>query len=1101
LSFGDKNLESSSPIAMLHIHSSNRVETLAERLGALMKEPLSDPLQADHIIVHSHGLERWLSLQLASSLGVCANIEFPFPVPFLTDVMVQNTPGWDERRASLLDPETLIWALMDVLPEVSRQPGAEALDNFLGKEASSPDVRLYQLSQYLGRLFDRYQIYRPQILQRWLSGRLLEEETWQALVWQALIQRTGPYHRFALKNSFQRHLKNTQPAELKGLPPRVMVFGVSTLAPFFVDILAAIAPYTDLHLFFLNPCQEYWGDILSRKQRMRRKRSGNSGDPRDQLELGLSAEPDFENELLAYFGKMGRDFFDLLVDLETANHEESYTPPEKQTALAALQTDILQLQEGQGTILSEAEEAVPSLQIHSCHSRMREIEVLNDALLNLFEKRPDLTARDVIVMAPNMEDYSSKIHAVFGRPCQDERFIPYDIADRTPRLSHTLGSALLRLISLAESRWEASEVLSVLESSPIMRRFGITDTGLDTLRHWVAESGIRWARDAPSKAALDLPEIHENTWQFGLDRLLLGYAMPENNRGVFAGVLPYDHVEGSDLEVLGQFLTLWDQLNALSRQLEGPHSAARWAQIGRQIVGQFFIDDPIYERELTYLYQVFEELEETTTKASFSGEISLSVVQAYLESRLDESRTSGGFFTGGVTFCNLLPMRSIPFRVVVLLGMSAQAFPRQDREFAFDLTRDQPMRGDRSRKQEDRYMFLEAMLAARDHFIVLYTGQSLKDNSEISPSVFVTQVHDYLERVYHMPKGAFATVHRLQPFSAVYFDPESQFRTFAREYLETTNPSLHEPLIIIDDETEHPSTQEKIVEVEDLIRFLQHPVAAFYQNKFSLYKPSDALETADVEPVMLNALDAWQLDQWILELVEADLPIQEIGALIKSSGHLPHGAHGKSELQHLLAGVMTFQEQMHKFLGGPALEPVPVDLQVGDWRLLGQLRGLREQGLRRVCFGRLRPQEQYQLWVEHLIIQSLPDRPNQSSAILGRGTKIFALQAFNTPHAAMHELKALLAIREKGLQRPLPIFPRTSMTFAKQRKNRKGFGECKSKAYEEWRGRNIKIAEEQDYYHHLAFGQVEDPLDNEFSDLCEKAIRPLLENEARNAGL
>lgn len=1080
---------------MLTIHSSNRVETLAARLGGLLRKPLADPMAADVIMVQSHGLERWLSLELATTLGVSANIQFPFPIPFLTRVMVANTPGWNEEHSALLDREALQWILMEVLPDVAKQIGGEPLANFLDPEASSPDVRLYQLASRLGELLDRYQLYRPQILQRWLNGRVLDEEIWQALTWQALIRRTGPYHRLALQRAFLQAIAQKKHGDnLSALPPRICLFGLSSLAPFFVDTLNALSPHTDLHLFFLNPCQEYWGDILSRKQRTRifSRNKSEPLDPLDQMELGLTAEPDFENELLAYFGKLGRDFFDQLVDIETADHDEEFVFAEGRSALAALQTDILSLQEGQGNIDAETESNAPSLQVHSCHSPMREVEVLNDVLLDLFEKQPDLTPRDVIVMAPKIDDYTSKIHAVFGRPHSDERYLPYDIADRTPRLSHTLSGAFLQLLSLADTRWEVSEILGILECVPIMERFGITETGLDTIRHWIAVSGTRWARDGHSKADFDLPETYANTWQFGLDRLLLGYAMPSNEQASFEGVLPFDHVEGSDLEVLSQFLSLWDQLRATADQLKGLHPASRWAQLGRQIVRQFFVDDPAYAYELQFLYQLFDEFEASVQQANFENDLSLAVVRTYVEGRLDESRTSGGFFTGGITFCNLLPMRSIPFRVVVLLGMNSKEFPRQDRQDTFDLMSNNPVRGDRTRKQDDRYMFLEAMLAARDHFVMLYTGQSLKDNSEMSPSVFVNQLRDYFERVYQIAPSTYSTTHPLQPFSPTYFDPDQRFRTFAREYLESTPSRIEAPELQTDEPTE------KIVTIGELIHFLQQPVATYYQHVFGLYKPSSGIETSDVEPITLNALDSWQLDQWILELLEAETPIDEIGDLLLAGGQLPHGAHGRSEVHHVVANVRRFQKSMQEFLASPLVDPIEVDLMVGEWRVRGTLNGLREEGFRRIRFGKIRPKDRYRLWVEHLVAQSLPNLQQKPTIILGRDDQNMALQEFNTTHAAVHELRQLAEIREEALTKPLALFPRASMTYAEQRKKRKDPAESLAKARDDWQGNQHQTGERDDYYHQLAFGTTGNPFDKTFTALSEQIVRPILDNEKKN---
>lgn len=1096
---------------MFHLYSSNRVERLTERLAGLLKEPLGDPLAAEHILVHSHGLERWLSLQLASSLGVCAHVEFPFPVPYLTQFMVGNTPGWDEHRASLLDRDALTWILMEVLPRVAEAPEAEALAQFFAESNVSSDLRCYQLAQRVALLFERYQLYRPHLLKRWLSGRVMDEEAWQASVWQAVIERTGNYHRLALKDSFLKHLQSTRAEDLEDLPPRLILFGLSSLAPYFVDVIGALSAFTEIHLFFLNPCEEYWGDILSRKQKARlsRRRRGSSSTSEksdwDQLDLGLSAEPDFENELLAYFGKMGRDFFDLLLDIDGAVHEELHEPSKGTSALVALQSDVLRLQEGTVEIDREAEAEHPSLQVHSCHSPLREIEVLNDLLLDLFENDSSLRPRDIIVMAPRMETYTSKIHAVFHRPPSDERYIPYDIADRTPRMSHALSSAFLRLLALVESRWEVSDVLGVLECPPILHRYGLGDADLDRLRHWLAESGIRWGPDGEAKAALGLPATPENTWTFGLERLVLGHAMPSDQRETFSGVLPFDHIEGSDLALLNGFLLFWDHLRELTDRLSRPMTPERWASRLRSMIQQFLGDQAEDERELNFLYETLDQLGATAELARYEGTIELPVIRALLEEKLDVCRSAGGFLTGGVTFCNLLPMRSIPFRVVILLGLGARDFPRQDYQFAFDLMREKPVRGDRSQKYEDRYMFLEALLAAREKFIVFFTGQSLKDNSEMSPSIFVTQLRDYLDRVYDLTPASHTTVHRLQPFSEAYFTEGSEIFSYAHEYLE--KPANESPVIEIDDFEAgrglSPFDQKKSVTVEELIGFLQHPVASFYQGKFHLYAPRFEEEGPDIEPVSLNALETWRLDQWILELVEAELPTAEIGQLIKGSGWLPHGAHGESEMQHLLRGVQVFRDQMGPFLGGEPKPPVVVDMELGMWRLQGQIHGCREEGLRRVRFGRIRTQDRLRLWVEHLVLQSLGTQ-GQRSALLGRKMALVALQEFNTPHAAQHELKQLLELRDRGLQRPLPLFLTTSLVYAQQRRNRRSTTECLRRAYAEWRGQSTGpyqgLGEEHDYYHQLAFRHVSSPLDSEFMELSEKTMRPMLDLEQRNSG-
>ena len=1088
---------------MLQVHSSNNVETLAERLGEVQRSPLASPFDPEVVMVHSRGMERWLSLQLAQRLGICAHVTFPFPAPFLTQVMIANTPGWNEQRAANHETQSVVWSLMKILPEVATHPGAEAVGAYLQKPGPNREVKLYQLAQCLAHLFDQYQIYRPTLLQRWESGRAVAQEEWQATVWQHLLAKVGRGHRMALREAFFRHLKREQPKHLVSLPSRISVFGISSLAPFYIEILSAFAHFADVHVFFLNPCQEYWGDILSRKQRARLSRRQKAQGPAawDQMELGLSAEPDFSNELLAYFGSMGRDFFDLLLDQEGVVNHDAFTVPVGRTLLTAVQRDIFCLEEGlsKETFDREEEARNPSIQVHACHSRTREIEVLNDVLLGLFERHPDLKAREVMVMAPSIEAYTSKIHAVFDRDRSDERYMPYSVADRPARFSQSLGSVLLRLLDLQGSRWEVSEVLAILENDSVMRRFCITESGLDSIRRWVAESGVRWGRDGEAKNAWGLPETQENTWQFGLDRMVLGHAMPLHGKDLFEGVLPYDHVEGGDTEVLSNLLAFWDQVTVLFKALSGIHSVERWAEIGRDMVANFFADEADDAQELDYLYRLFTELSDSATAVQFGEEIGVSVVREYLEGRLNEVMSAGGFFTGGITFCNLLPMRSLPFRVVVLLGMSGQEFPRQDRQQAFDCIHQSPRRGDRLRKQEDRYLFLEALLAARDHMVLLYTGQSSRDNTEISTSAFVSQLQDYVQRVYQLPSTAYFTRHRLQPFSPAYFESDSEYFTYAREFIEQvpardTEPVLIEPLEVA--RGERPALP--IVALEDLIAFYQHPVATFYRTRFGLFEPLEVQKTQNIEPIDLGGLESWQIENWVLSLIENQLQAHEVCALMKASGLLPHSAFGMSAADHLQAGVEKFAAHAATFMGGPALEPVEFEFELDSCRLIGRLESIHADGLRQLRFGRIRPGDRYRLWVEHLVTQALPDeRYRKPSAFMGRGGNVWCLQEFNTSQAALHELKQLVRHMQQGLQRPLKLFPRTSMVYAHEQRRSKNFSDSKRKAYDEWNGRgtaSLVKPEQSDYYHQLAFGNEPNTLDQEFSTLSEKLVRPMLDN-------
>lgn len=1060
---------------MLHIHSSNQLEILIRNLVDILRDPLPDPFEKEVIVVYSQGMERWLALQLAKHLGVCSNLVFPFPAPYLIELMSRITPDWSAAKAAPYETKSLVWSLMEILPEVAKMPDATPLARYLDRELGEGDSRLHELAMQVARVFDRYLIYRPGLPRRWEQGRFLPSESWQARVWRSLVSRHGPYHRLALLEEF--HAALIRGIFSAKLPSRISVFGVSSLAPLFLDALAALSKQMDVHLFFPNPCQEYWGDILSRKQRAKRRRGPLTESK--QLEFELSSEPVFENELLAYFGSLGRDFLDLLLECEPSRPHEEYAEPLGQSLLSAIQRDILLLQEGSTGV----QETEPSIRLFSCHGPMREIEVLHDTLLDLFERDPTLRPHEVVVMAPSIEKYSAKIQAIFSRSPDDERQIPFSVADRAGRATSSLGELFLRLLALAGSRWAASEICAIMESAPIMRRFGLTERAVEKIKIWVADTAIRWGRNGAAKSHFDLPPTHENTWGFGLDRMILGHALPLENRALHGGILPYDEIEGSDADTLAILLDIWEKLSSLANHLAVNKSPRDWADLCHHIARDFLPTELADQSERNSLAKVFEDFATSAQHAGFQSSVSVAVLRRFCEEAL-ETRGGGAFLTGGVLFCDLLPMRCLPFRVVVLLGMSSQEFPRRELRLSFDLLSQNPSRGDRTRLSEDRYLFLEALLAARERFFLFHSGQSPRDNSDISPSVFVSQLQDYVARVYQIAPEKWLTRHRLQPFSAAYYSGAELF-TYAREY----EPWAGSPETI---STLPPPEEEERIELDALLRFFDHPVASFFHERLGLREPSDMLELGDTEPLDLNKLDHWRLDQWMLDLIRAETSPDELADLLRASGWLPHGSRQAMEIAELRAKARAFADRLERFLVGPILPPLAIDVPLQEGRIVGQISDLREGGLRRFRFGKLRPRDKLRLWIEHLAIQSMPELPrNFSSAVLAEAPQPWVYDPC-PPHVALRELQSLVDLRERGRAKPLLLFPRTSHAFAEARfRSTRGSSPWEA-ARKIWRGEGPLPGEGSEFHHRLVFDPERLPEDKEFERASETTFLTLL---------
>jgi exodeoxyribonuclease V gamma subunit len=647
------------------------------------------------IVVQNPGMGRWITMRLAERLGVAANIQYPLPAGFVWALIRDHIPDLPER--STFDRSILTWRIMDLLPECLHEPGFEAIDAYLAREPD--DLKWYQLSRRLADLFDQYLVYRPDWIQGWEEGR---EGHWQALLWRLLTSQGDRNHRAGL---LQGYLRDVQAGRLRreALPERIFVFGMAALPPIYLSVLEAIGALTEVYLFVLNPCLSYWGDIVDEKTLARLQ-----GAWRDKGRPDVSELYPVGNSLLASLGKLGRDSLELVHEAPCED-QEAFELDLPDSLLGAIQEDMLLLREygqDEGPGVRALAEHDRSVEVHACHGPMREIEVLYDQLLSLLDAHPDhpdLRPSDIVVMTPDIDACAPYIEAVFGA-ASGKRRIPWSIADRTPPSEHALVQIFLQLLRLPGSRFEASEIASLLEVPAIRHRAEFDEAGFERVLRWIRESGIRWGLDDEFRKAMDIPDSNQNTWRFGLDRLLLGYAMPVGSPS-YRGISPYTEIEGSDGEDLGRLHAFIDGLKNLRQQLARKHTPQVWRQRIGELLALF---DPGTNGDDAHAIELVRDamdaFVEQTHSADFARPIGIEVLRDYLETSLRERTPLHRFLTGGVTFCRMMPLRSIPFRVICLIGMNDRNYPRQERTPGFDLiARDpHPRRGDRSRREDDR---------------------------------------------------------------------------------------------------------------------------------------------------------------------------------------------------------------------------------------------------------------------------------------------------------------------------------------------------------------------------------------------------------------
>jgi exodeoxyribonuclease V gamma subunit len=928
---------SSYPPGFMVLHG-NRLEDLRDLLTQFLKSQPLPPLVSEVILVQSNGMKQWLEIALAddAAMGICAATRLELPSSYLWQIYRQVLGSDAVPQHMPFDKASLVWRLVRLLPILaSANLVYVPLQRYLGD--GTDGRKLYQLAIQVADVLDGYQSYRADWLNDWAAGQdvlrnhnglaneLDANHTWQAQLWRDIRDDLGDASaecsRASVHGRFMAALK-AQVAESKatgirpsGLPPRIVVFGISSLSMQTIEALAELGQVCQVLMLVQNPCQYYWGDIVEGHDRLRQQvRRRQQAKPSGAGSALPSQQHTVTQPLLASWGKQGRDYLHLLDDFDCVDSYKQrmmrvdafVDPVEGQihpSQLAQLQSSILNLEPPPDLTVALRDDD-DSITLITTHSAQRELEVLHDRLLAWFDADTQLQPRDVMVMVPDMEVFVPHIQAVFGRFASGQtRHIPFSLADTTARQS-PLVQALSQLLMLPTSRISLADWLSLFEVDAVRKRFGLMQVDVDQIQVWLTMAGVRWGLNAQHRQAWGLPaHVHgldQNTWPFGLRRLLLGYAVGDDVP--WGGTLPQTGIKGLDSSLVSKLLDWVEAVSLTLQELSDDKTPSQWTDTMGSMVERFFeANDESQERLIQRLLEPLEAWQKSCDEAKLDTPLPLQVVSDHWLSQIQETGLHLRFFGGGVQFGTLMPMRSIPFKVICLLGMNDGDYPRQTAPRDFDLMAQSWRAGDRSRREDDRYLFLEAILSARQKLYISWQGHQSTDNSEQPPSVLVAQLIEFLKVGWNRPRKP--QQQPLQPFSEVYFLEGSAFSTYDKDWAR-----VHEVRGAVDTastttQVAHSvpgvSTMPQQLTLDELRKLVRQPVEVFFRTRMGV-KLDDVEEIAPAEePFSLNGLEKYQVGQELLEAADINLALSNL----KMSGKLPMAAFGARE-------VVEFQEKV-----------------------------------------------------------------------------------------------------------------------------------------------------------------------------------------------
>ena len=623
-------------------------------------------------------------------------------------------------------------------------------------------------------------------------------------------------------------------------------------------------------------------------------------------------------------------------------------------------------------------------------------------------------------------------------------------------------------------------VLDLLAVAPVRGRFGIEAEDLEVIREWVRESGIRWGVDEHHRGEMGQPSIRANTWRFGLDRLLLAYAMHGDDRMLFAGVLPCDRVEGQG-DLLGRFVGFCETLFALRERVARPLLLAAWGDLLDEILESMVECTSLNRDQHRRIREGARELVEEAARSGFEEVVSLEVLRGRLDGRFAERRSTGSFLARGVTFCALVPMRSIPFRVVCLLGMNDGEFPRNEPRTAFDELGRARRPGDRSRRDDDRYLFLESILSAREWLLITYVGRQIRDDAEIPPSVVVSELIDQVAASFRIPGGEIrerlVVVHPLQPFSPEYFSEscrDDRLFSYDRSMRESARQALSargEPPVFLTRPLA-PREVEGAIDVRPPCPLLRRPGKGLSSRGARLFA-SRRCPHGRIGPTRSTSTrsEIWKLHDRLLQGWTAGEPGGRAQEILAARGSAPQGMPGVVLLDRLDREMRPLADEVAGVIGEPPLPPLEVDLRLDDGtRLVGVIGNLWPKARLVWTPSKPRAKREIEQWVLHLVLSAARrDRdPEESRWIAYAGApQVIAWPVIEDARARLGELVGLYRL---GRTFPLPYFPEAAHAWVRAVEE-----DRLRSAWSEWDGGNQR-GEREDPYVRLAFEGQENPL-------------------------
>lgn len=703
---------------------------------------------------------------------------------------------------------------------------------------------------------------------------------------------------------------------------------------------------------------------------------------------------DFNNKLELLWGKYEHIYLLFIQNLKNIQINHFFNKHSKDNLLNNIKNNILNFKINKKIPKKTINYKDNSIAINICYNKQHEIEVLYKTLIKILNTNKNIKPHDIVVTCFSLEHYVTYINYIFKSKNKDKN-IPFYISHKNCKNKHKILYIFNKILNLSNIRFNNEEILELLNIPTIRKNFNISEEEINILHNWVECTNIRWGINEKHKNDLGFLKIDQNTWFYGIEKLLLSYAINKKNK-IWNNIASPIYIDFSKSELIGKLLYVINILNKWRIKLSTSKKIKYWKLLFKHFENDFFNNITKPDKILKVMHKNWEKMIDEIILSQYERKISINVLQKNFLSFINYTSIKK-IEIGSINFCHPSLVCYIPFKVMYIIGLDyKEPMKKNSIDHHINLLKKYPLITDINMYDMTYYLFLQNLVSATEYFYISYIGYSLKYETKIYPSILIEQLINYIT-LYFCFKGdenlkIKENIKKISQHIYKKHTKEHIYNSFKIKKSKNTNKNKLKNIqkffftkIIKLNSFKKPSS---LINLEDLILFWKHPIRYFFNfilnTKFSIKQ-----KLSITEPFIIHQLENFKISNLLLDKMIKKEKLKNTLEKIKLSGTLPFSGFGEIALKKKYKEILEIEKTINQYRIFP--QEKSFDFKIEQYHFKGILKEIQDTGLLRWKATSINYSDRMSLWLEHLAYCVLGGIGE--SKIIGQKKQIFAFHS------------------------------------------------------------------------------------------------------------